>query len=89
MDPGQACGSAEHEDDEGHEVQACQGLGQAFVVARQPVTPSRPGKSALDDPPAKTTSSTSAAITFPPPVSSRRDPSLPDVGRSHRRCRSA
>ena len=39
-----------HEDGEGDEVQADEGLGQAFVVAGEAAEACHPGEAAFDDP---------------------------------------
>ena len=51
MDQGQVAGAFEHEDDEGDEMQAGQGLGQALIVSCEPSAAGHPGEAALDHPP--------------------------------------
>ena len=53
MDQGQVSGVAEHEDDEGDEVQAGQGLRQAFMISGQAPEAGGPGEAAIDHPPAR------------------------------------
>ena len=53
MDQGQASGAPQHEEDEGDEVQAGQGFGQALVVPGQPSAARRPGEGAFDHPSAR------------------------------------